>query len=166
MLDNIFSLFIEVIKAAREGRFLYGNGADWHIVDHTGRKLHINTSNGTVTQVPEYIGEAHADWRIADRLVNFLLASNPCADFEYDIKYSDAVMHRDNSLRNGMVLHYNGGQIYFRDYTNGVLWVDISTVRERTTMHRMSALRAFQYLQAMGFSFENSVPVWRRELVA
>lgn len=166
MLDNIFRLFIEVVFAAREGRFIFGNGADWYIVNHAGKKLHINTINGTVAAVSDYDGQPHTDWRTADQLVNFLLASNPCADFEYEIKYSDAVLHKENSIKNGMLLDFNGGQLYFRDYTNGVLWVDISSNKETTVMHKMSALRAFQYLQTVGFSFKNSIPVWRRELAA
>lgn len=166
MLDNIFNLFIEVIKAAREGRYLYGNGGDWYIVDYSGNKLYINTVNGTVMPMPSYDGQAHSDWDVADRLVQFLLSSNPGNDFMYDISYMDAVAHKDNSVKNGMLLFFNGGQVYFKDYNNMVLWVDISAKKERTTMHRMSALRSFQYLQAMGFSFKNSIPGFAHRSVA
>lgn len=167
MLDNIFNLFIEVIKAAREGRFMYGNGGDWYIVDYSGNKLYINTVNGTVMPMPYYDGEAHADWTVADQLVQFLLESDPGADFMYDISYVNAVMHKENSIKNGALLHYNGGQVYFKDYSNMVLWVDISAKKERTTMHRMSALCSFQYLHSvMEFSFENSIPGFAHRSVA
>lgn len=121
-----FNLFIQVISAAREGRFMFGNGAQWYIVDHAGRKWMYDTSIGTRTLVPDYEGTPRTDMGMAIRLEEFLLATKSEELFTRLVDYREAKAMVRDALRGGNLIFTNGGQWYI-EIGGGVAVVDLST---------------------------------------
>lgn len=68
-------MLMAVRDAARDGRFMFGNGADWFIVDHRGKKVHLNTVDITRNEVPEYAGTARK-CAMTVRILDDFLASH------------------------------------------------------------------------------------------
>ena len=71
-----FNLFMEIISAAKEGRFMYGNGAQWFVQDTYGKTVYINTVEGTRAFDPTYVGAPVCALAQADSLENWLLSQD------------------------------------------------------------------------------------------
>lgn len=111
MRDNKFNLFVKVIEAAREGRFMYGNGAQWYVVTHTGTKVCIDTTADTTTVVPNYQGYPRTNTNVAEDLEAFLLQW----DIETDVRelpYTHAHDMVKTAIRENNVYYTNGSDWY------------------------------------------------------
>jgi hypothetical protein len=53
-----YEMFMAVREAAQDGRYMFGNGADWFILEKDGTKVHLNTVMMTRNVVPTYTGTA------------------------------------------------------------------------------------------------------------
>jgi hypothetical protein len=116
MKNEIFSLFQEVISAARNGRYMYGNGGQWYIVDGFGNKVMIDTTGaGTKTMVPNYEGTPATDHATADRLERSL-DQTEVEWYETTIPYYEAREMVKNAAVKNELLFTNGGQWYINSY--------------------------------------------------
>lgn len=149
--DYIFSLFIRVMEAAKNGGYMFGNGADWYIVEN-GKKLHINTVSGTVNEVPNYNGTPVADMGTHNNLYSFLMQSE--MQTGYDSVYTgfecrSAIKSLIEACQEGSVLFTNGGQWYVcpTNHKNTVMVYETS-VRGTVKVHQMSYGAAWKYMQS------------------
>ena len=150
MDNNTFTLFMEVINAAENGRYMYGNGAMWYIVDGFGQKVLINTVDGTRTLIPNYnAAEAHTDLRTAQSLVSFLEKSDRQAGYESTMPYYQAKQMVADAARKNELLFTNGGQWYI-NYSGTVVVVELGCIR-RENGREMASMSAMNLHAAWGY---------------
>lgn len=126
MDNNIFNLYMEVIAAAKHGRYMYGNGAMWYIVDYTGHKVMINTINGTRELIPFYDGVAHTSLQTAENLIEFLANADCAQDYLREMPYNSAVEMVADAVKDNELLFTNGGQWYI-NHGGTVVMVELSS---------------------------------------
>lgn len=155
-MDNkTFTLFMEVINAAENGRYMYGNGAMWYIVDNYGQKVMINTVNGTRELIPSYnAAEAHTDLHTAKSLIKFLEKTERQAGYESTMPYHKAKQVVAEAVRKNELLFTNGGQWYI-NYSGTVVVVELGyshreNGQEMATVNAMSLHAAWGYRRFNG----------------
>lgn len=158
MNTTTFDLFIRVIKAAREGRFMHGNGAQWNIVDESGRKIVIDTTNNTVEFTPDYDGKPYTSHDLAYRLEDFLALSESSDDYSTDMEQHQAKAIVGQETANGNLMFTNGAQWYLRA-KGTIIVIDLACVEIRggyqreyrmVKYHAMSRHSAWKYVRAHG----------------
>ena len=150
-LTNVqFKAFMEVIDACNNGRYMYGNGGTWYIVDTLGNKVCIDTTTpaATTTPVPTYVGTTRTCYTTANNLEDFLMgcAGKIATDKqEYNLAYRNVAM----LVANGNCVFTNGGQWYM--YNNGnVSCYELGALGEWATIHQYDALSSWKYIKANG----------------
>lgn len=153
MNDHIFSLFMEVINAAANGRYCHGNGAQWCIVDVQGNNLCIDTISGKTEFVAPNPVAPHTDMVTARNLEQFLMS-------EEAVNRSETVQTGYHAVRNAAldilraaqnngVYYFNGGQCTIETGWNSVRVYDTS-VRGQVTVHTMGKMASWKYITANG----------------
>jgi len=148
--DYIFGLFIQVMNAARNGNYMFGNGADWYIVENN-KKLHINTVSGSVDEVPNYNGTPVVDMGTYNNLYRFLMQSDMQSGYDSTFagfEYRHAIRSLIEACEDGRVLFTNGGQWYVspKNHKNTVMVYETS-VRGTVKVHQMSYGASWRYMQ-------------------
>ena len=164
-MDNkTFTLYMEIMTACKEGRFMFTNGAMNYIVDNCGQKIMINTVLGTKELVPNYNGEARTDMHEANSIETFLNKEDAQNPYVFERQYTVARDMVANAARRNEVLYTNGNLWYIKE-AGTVVIVELGTQRYKqgfgymTTLRSMSLHGAWKYLR---FNGENT----RREITA
>lgn len=151
MNDQTFNLFNRVINAAKTGNFVYGNGANWHIVEG-GKDVFINTQLGTV----EMSNVASTAVKVTDmqavRNINaYLMEADATMQTVHLDGYHNCKMAVDAILwadKNNELLYSNGGQYAIKTGGLVTIW-DIGT-RGRVIVTYKGAHASFKHLTAHG----------------
>jgi hypothetical protein len=151
MNDHVFNLFIRVSNAAKTGNYVYGNGANWHIVEG-GKDVFVNTQLGTV-EVSDVASNAVAvtDMNTVRNIEQFLMSEQGTMqtviiDGYHNRKMAvDAILHADKF---GDLLYTNGAQYSVRSGGLVTIW-DIGNAG-RVTVTYKGALASWQHLTANG----------------
>jgi hypothetical protein len=150
-LTNVqFKAFMEVIDACNNGRYMYGNGGTWYIVDTLGNKVCIDTTTpaATTTPVPTYVGTARTCYTTANSLEDFLMGCDgkiTTDKQEYNLAYRNVA----SLVINRYCVFTNGGQWYM--YTNGnVSCYELGTLGEWATVRHYDALSSWKYIKSNG----------------
>jgi hypothetical protein len=156
MSGNLFNLFMEVISAAKEGRFIYGNGAQWHIIDRFGRMTVIDTCEGTTTLVPEYTGTPRTDHSQSRRLEEFLMATQAEEGHTGEIGRNYAEEYIEDAKKNGNFIFGNGNHYFIRKGGTVVVYEMGTTIRrgmyQMVQFTAMTTHGAWKYLRANGIN--------------
>lgn len=147
MKDNKFNLFIQVIEAAREGRFMYGNGAQWYITTHANTKVCIDTISDTTTATPDYVGTPRVDMDTVYSIERFLQTTSQEQAATVEYRYYDAKSIVKEAVNSNNLLFTNGNQWYVRVATNYVLMVTLGTQTSHVTVHAMNMHASWVYMQ-------------------
>jgi hypothetical protein len=150
MENNIFKMYMMIIDAARNGRFMYGNGALWYIIDN-GNKVLLDTVNGTTTFIPEYNGVARVDMKVANELEAFLNATDSAPEYTSYINYDDATKIVVEAATRGDFLYNNGNQCYI-NYAGTVSVIELGVRYQdnKAAMHTKSLHGAWKYRRFNG----------------
>lgn len=151
MNDSTFNLFVRVINAAKTGNFVYGNGANWHIVEDN-KDVFINTQLGTV----EMSNVASTAVKVTDmntvrNMQQFLMASESTTQTVHLDGYHNRKMAVDAILwanNNNDLLYSNGAQYCVR--TGGLVTIWDIGAKGRVTVTYKGALASWQHLTANG----------------
>lgn len=146
MNDNIFNLFMLVIKAAREGRYVYGNGAQWYIMDN-GVPMCVDTINGQSFYLPSYKGMARVDMATADALESFLMSAQAEDTYKVEYRYSDAKSMIADAVRNNNLCFTNGNQWYAKVGTYCVVIVPLGVRASHVMVEVMNQHRSWMYMR-------------------
>lgn len=164
-MDNkTFTLYMEIMTACKEGRFMFTNSVMHYIVDNYGQKVMINTVNGTKELVPTYNGEARTDMHEANSLERFLNMEEAQDPYVFERQYTVARDMVANAARRNEVLYTNGHMWYIKE-AGTVVIVELGAQRYKegfgymTRLYSMSLHGAWKYLR---FNGENT----RREITA
>jgi len=154
MNNAIFSLFQEVINAARNGRYMFGNGAMWYIVDGFGSKVMINTVEGTKTMVPNYQGTPVTDHATADSLEQFLAQTDASDWNQTTMPYYTARDIVAQAAQKNELLFTNGGQWYINSHGT-VIMVELGMMvnengRQMARVNAASLHAAWKYRRFNG----------------
>lgn len=151
MNDHTFALFIRVINAASSGRYVYGNGANWHIVEGN-KDVFIDTQLGKVTMSDvDSTAVAVTDMSTVRNIEQFLMSEQGTTqtviiDGYHNRKMAvDAILHADKF---GDLLYTNGAQYSVRSGGLVTIW-DIGNAG-RVTVTYKGALASWQHLTANG----------------
>ena len=150
MNDVVFNLFIEVINAAKTGRFCHGNAAQWYIVDVQGNNLCIDTTSGKIEVVAPNPVAPHVCLTTARNLEEFLMESEANYRIPVICKGHGAVSMAAQDIlsahKNGRVLHYNGGQCTINTGWGNVKVYDLC-VAGQVTIHNYDKLGSWKYMR-------------------
>jgi hypothetical protein len=145
--QNIFFLFLDIISAAREGRYMHGNGAQWFIVLRN-EKVMIDTINGTTTPCPEYsAAEAHVDMETADNLERFLTSTQPNPTHKVEMYMGRAREMVKKAVNNNALLFTNGGQWYVKNGDYAVAVVNLAIRTQKVTIEVMDVHASWAYIR-------------------
>lgn len=151
MNDHIFALFMRVINAAKTGNYVYGNGANWHIVEG-GKDVFVNTQLGTVeVSNVASVAVAVTDMNTVRNIEQFLMSEEASMQTVIINGYHnrkmavDAILHADKF---GDLLYTNGAQYSVRSGGLVTIW-DIGTAN-RVAVTYKGALASWQHLTANG----------------
>jgi hypothetical protein len=147
MTDRLADLYQEVIDAARDGRYCHGNGAIWCIVEKTWDGQFQNVIINTAEINPfdgkpgfkQYCETAnpvlpHKAEMTANNLERFLdVQTGPTNSYSYNDKefgfqriLSELLRQAIKAGKEGRCIHWNGGQLYFKQENGSVRAVDFS----------------------------------------
>lgn len=149
MNDNIFALIMQVITAAREGRYMHGNGRYFHIIDN-GQKVVIDVQDGTKTPCPNYVGTPMVDMGTVNSLTSFLMLQDSNMqdrEFSYD-QAKNLVKEAVNSNR---LLYTNGAQ-WVIVHTDGksVISVSLGVMGKTAPVVNYNAHASWKYMENNG----------------
>jgi len=149
--NDRFYLYMLVIEAARNERFMFGNGAQWYIVTDAGDKVVIDTDQCRIESVPNYQGDPSFAWDTVRTITAFLMQT--CgAVHETTMPYNVARKKAAEYLRNGHLVHTNGAQWHF--YVHGTVYCfDFSGSAEPGRVANVSqydAHASWRYMECMG----------------
>lgn len=168
MTDRLFDLYQEVIDAAKKGRFCYGNGATWHIVEETWDGQFRNVVINTVEVSPfdgkvgykEYVDTPnpvlpHEAEMTANNLERFLDShhgqehsfSYNDKEFAFERIRTELLREAIKAGKEGRCIHFNGGQVYFKRENGFVRAVDFS-IRGIVHVSDFGKLKTRKYLQS------------------
>lgn len=148
MNDSTFTLFVEVMNAAREGRYMFGNGAEWYVTNEYGQKLVINTVRGTKQFCPSYVGTPRVDMDVADRMRAFLLNAEKESSIPMNHRYWDAHDMVAYAVRHNNVMYTNGNDWWIRTGGSYVACVQLGIRGTHTMVTFLSAHSSWCYLQS------------------
>jgi hypothetical protein len=143
-------MFMRVISACRTGRFFFGNGAMWYILDDQGRQVMIDTVNGTTTFVPDYMPETdpHTNESTARSIEEFLMNSSAGYVSEGELPRYQAMDMIRRATADGGLWFTNGCQWYI-EYCGGIQAVELlSTSQVKVKVY--SQLASYQYKRWTG----------------
>ena len=153
MNDHIFGLFMEVINAAKSGRYCHGNAAQWHIVDVQGNSLCIDTISGKTEVVTPNPVAPHICLTTARNLEQLLMteeATNRSETVQYGYhSVRNAALDILTAAKNNGIYYFNGGQCTIDSGWGSVRVYDTS-VRGQVTIHTMGKMASWKYIKAMG----------------
>lgn len=147
MNDNVFKLFIEVMTAAREGRYMFGNGAQWYIVNQFNHKVVIDTIQATTTPCPDYVGTPRVDMDTVYSIERFLKSASQEEAATVEYRYYDAKSIVKEAVNSNNLLFTNGNQWYVRVATNYVLMVTLGIQTSHVTVYAMNMHASWVYMQ-------------------
>jgi hypothetical protein len=152
MSGNLFNLFMEVILAAREGRFMFGNGAQYFIVDRFGRMICVDTVAANWEIAPNYEGTPRTDHSQSRRLEEFLMATQAEEGHTGEIQRHYAEQYIEEARQNGNLVHGNGNYYFVKKGGTVVVYSMATTIRrgmyQMVQFHAMSSHGAWKYLNA------------------
>jgi hypothetical protein len=149
MNDKRFTLFMMVIKAAMEGNYMHGNGAQWFIKDH-GVSVMVDTQNDEKHDMPSYMGVARVDMDTVRSLEGFLMSQDaPMYDSEFPYAVAKAAV--GEAVHDGRLLYTNGSQWYFL-HTDGttVLCTTLGVRTPTVLFTQYSKHASWKYMQQNG----------------
>jgi hypothetical protein len=151
MNDQTFNLFIRVINAASNGNFVYGNGANWHIVEGN-KDVFIDTQLGTVTMSNvDSTAVKGTDMQAVRNINAYLMEADATMQTVHLDGYHNRKMAVDAILwadKNNDLLYSNGGQYSVRTGGLVTIW-DIGTAG-RVIVTYKGAHASFKHLTANG----------------
>jgi hypothetical protein len=136
---------MRIISACRSGRFFFGNGAMWYILDDQGRQVMIDTVNGTATFIPDYMPEmpAHSNEMVARSIEEFLMNSSAGYTSEAEMPRYQAMDMIRRATRDGGLWFTNGAQWYI-EYCGGIQAVELLN-SQSVKVRVYSQLASYQY---------------------
>ena len=151
MNDHVFNLFIRVSNAAKTGNFVYGNGANYHIVEG-GKDVFINTQLGTVEMSnADSTAVKVTDMQAVRNINAYLMEADATMQTVHLDGYHNCKMAVDAILwadKNNELLYSNGGQYSIKTGGLVTIW-DIGT-RGRVIVTYKGAHASFKHLTAHG----------------
>jgi len=151
MNDQTFNLFIRVINAASSGRYVYGNGANWHIVEGN-KDVFIDTQLGTVTMSSvDSTAVKGTDMQAVRNINAYLMEAEATMQTVHLDGYHNCKMAVDAILwadKNNELLYSNGGQYTIKTGGLVTIW-DIGT-RGRVIVTYKGAHASFKHITAHG----------------
>lgn len=156
LTDKQFLLISEVIEAAREGRYMYGNGAMWYIVDTYGKKLCINHVTCEKEFIPSYEGEARKDLHVAESLERWLATEDSVRAQESHMLYHTAKAQVAKHYLAGEVIFTNGNQWYIKpSWSNHVTVIELGVVinnhgQQSAKVYSFGIYQSWKYLRFNG----------------
>ena len=155
---KIFHLYLEVMTACLNGKYCYGNGAQWHFLDWLGENTIADTWTGTRTIVKNANPIApHVDMDTYNTLHSFLMQQKcddePCTVGSIrDNGFMQMKSSLLNSCKKGEIVHTNGQQWYVRSNVCPTLISIYESPTgegvERKMTHRwMNPISSWQYIQ-------------------
>jgi hypothetical protein len=148
-----FTLMMEVIAAAKEGRYMYGNGAQWFIMDTYGKAVYINHIEGTRAFAPNYVGctvDALAQAESLEKWLMSEVAEDPATTY---MPYYTAKAQVAKHYMAGEVVFTNGNQWYIKPvYSNYITVIELGTMVDGrdARVYSMSAHASWKYIRANG----------------
>jgi hypothetical protein len=151
LTDYIFGLFIEVMEAAKEGRFCHGNAGQWIILDKNGKMIEIDTNEGVVNRelnTPEQ-NPARVCMDTYDNISSMLMTSKTeeayttvCSGPEYRKVMATLI----EMIEDGRLKHTNGGiWTGVAKYHPGLIVSYTVSVRGQITFSQRSLAASWQY---------------------
>ena len=141
---------MRVINAARTGRFMFGNGAQWYIVDESGQKVMLDTVNGTTTFCPEYTAsQPRMNEELARGLEEWLMAVDTEPGYSTFIPRWSAMDAVRYAVRNNNLLFTNGGQWYI-EQGGTVVSYELGVNAPESARYAYSIHGAWKYMRAIG----------------
>lgn len=147
-----FQMLMEVVKAAKEGRYMYGNGAQWYIVDECGQKLYINHITGEKQFIPNYEGTPRVDMQFAESMERWLANEEAERAEESNLRYSDAKAWVAKAVKEGRLLFTNGNQWYIQnaEWSGYVTIVELGTLAAEARLYHMNLHASWKYMRFNG----------------
>jgi len=141
---------MEVIDACNNGRYMYGNGGTWYMVDTLGNKVCIDTTTpaATTTPVPTYVGTARTCYTTARDLEDFLMGCHGEIT-ETKRPYDMAKRYVRDLVMDGYCVYFNGGQWYM-NVNGNVSCYELGALGEWATVRYYDSLSSWRYLQSTG----------------
>lgn len=157
MINNeTFNLYMEIIFAAKDNRYMHGNGRYYYILDAYNNKVCIDVLNGSKVLVPEYnASQAHTSMDTVRILEEFLIATDAAPVYTSEQSYTNARDMVAKAARNNNLLYTNGNQCYINE-CGTVLIVELGVRTWNNSMgyvaqvHCMSLHAAWKYLKFNG----------------
>lgn len=148
MKQNIFFMFLDILNAARNGRYMHGNGRYWYIVSEYGTKVVLDTIDGTTNACPDYDGTPRTDMDTVYSIERFLKAADkqdniPC---EYDYYTAKDIVRK--AVQENNLLFTNGHQWYIKVGTHGVAIVPLGILTDKVTIEVMDCHSSWVYMQS------------------
>ncbi|MEN9820703.1 MAG: hypothetical protein RL176_605 [Pseudomonadota bacterium] len=147
MNDNMFTLIMVIITAAREGRYMHGNGRYYYIMEGN-KPVCIDLINGTKMVELTYVGTPMVCTATANSLTSYLmLQDSESVPREYDARLAhDLVKEAVNSDR----LLYTNGADWTILHTDGksVISVNLGQVN-KATISSSNQHGSWKYMQQM-----------------
>ena len=143
-----FRAFITIIHAARNGRYMHGNGAQWYIVDTYGNNVCIDTTteHAYPVLVPTYTGVPRDCYSTASNLERFLMACHGYIGTS-EIQYHTAFNMMKKHIQDGNLVYTNGNHWYVRVNDN-IFCFELGIVRNVAVIHSYDALSSWRYIQS------------------
>jgi hypothetical protein len=143
-----FRAFMTIIHAARNGRYMHGNGAQWYIVDTYGNNVCIDTTteHAFAVPVPTYTGVPSNCYSTASSLERFLMACDGyvhTSEMQYHAAFNTVKKH----IQDGNLVYKNGNHWYVRVNDN-IICFELGIVRNVTVIHSYDALSSWRYIQS------------------
>jgi hypothetical protein len=141
---------MDVIHAARNNRYMHGNGAQWFIVDNYGNNVMIDTTTqyAFATPVPEYKGTAYTCHTTAINLENFLMRCHG-EFFHTQMAYHTAKRIVRDHVMDGNLMFTNGNQWYINNHGN-VQCYELGVAGDWAPVVSYDALSSWRYIQSTG----------------
>lgn len=142
-----FSAFMDIIHAAKNGRYMYGNGGTWYIIDTLGNKVCIDTTSSTVitTTVPNYDGVPHTCYITVGNLERFLMACHGYMGTS-EIQYHTAFNMMRKHIQDGNLVYTNANHWYVRVNDN-IFCFELGVAGNMATITSYDALSSWRYIQ-------------------
>lgn len=136
---------MRIISACRSGRYIFGNGAMWYLVDEQGRQIVIDTVNGTTAFIPDYMPEMdpHTNESTARSIEEFLMNSSAGYTSEGELPRYEAMEMVRRATRDGGLWFTNGCQWYV-EYCGAIQAVELLN-SQSVKVKVYSQLASYQY---------------------
>lgn len=148
--DTTFNLLIDVMNAAREGRYIHGNGRIYHINDYRGCTVSIDIMEGVATPEPRYIGIPRRDFNAADSIRSYLMLAEQEITQPLHYRWNDAHRMVAQAVQSDSLLYTNGGQWWIQQGASYVTCVNLAILADTAEVTHLNAHASWVYLQQQG----------------